>query len=96
MHNLLLTLALLLPVADHDDALHAIGQCPNGPNCPKPVRPQPKPEPSPEPLPHTPKPKPNANPLGLSDEEWQLCLVLGAVGAIALVVLGVNKSKADR
>lgn len=94
MHNALLLLALLLPVADHDDALHAVGQCPNGPNCPKPVRPQPKPEPAPEPLPH--KPKPPANPLGLSDEEWQLCLVLGGIGAIVLVVIGIRDAKEKR
>ncbi len=72
MHKTLLALALLLPLGEHDDALHAIGQCPNGPNCPKPNKPKPAPEPAPEPAPHKPRPARPILPdlgLGLSDED---------------------------
>lgn len=92
MHNLLLSLALLLPQADGEHYGHAPEQCPNKPG-PCPNKPKPAPEPAPEP-PH--KPKPHANPLGLSDEEWQLCLVLGGIGAIVLVVIGIRDAKEKR
>lgn len=96
MHKTLLALALLLPLGEHDDALHAIGQCPNGPNCPKPVRPQPKPapEPAPEP-PHKPKPHKPLLPdlgLGLADEDvLALLFAAGLIGA----ALYWNRAKAN-
>lgn len=84
LHKSLLMLAFLLPPpvvigqdraekqaawSAHDDAAHAAGQCPSGPNCP--VRPKPQPDPPPfDPKPDKPKPTPSPWPdLGLSNED---------------------------
>jgi len=93
MHNLLLGLALLLPLGEHDDALHAIGQCPNGPNCPKPNKPKPAPEPAPEPAPHKPnKPILPDLGLGLSDEDMIALLIATVLFGGALYW---NRAKAN-
>jgi len=94
MHNLLLSLALLLSVGEHDDALHAIGQCPNGPNCPKPNKPKPAPEPAPEPAPHKPnKPILPDLGLGLSDEDMIALLVATVLFGGALWYFVQNERK---
>lgn len=80
----------------HDDALHAIGQCPNGPNCPRPVRPSPKPSPVPTPAPEpVPTPDRNPNVLGLSDEEWQAVAVAVALLGGAVVYLVIRDRRTD-
>jgi hypothetical protein len=91
MHKTLLMTAFLLPPpvvigqdqaekqaawSAHDDAAHAAGQCPSGPNCPVRPKPQPAPSPAPEP-PHKPN-KPLVPDLGLSREDL-IALAFAAV-----------------
>lgn len=97
MHNLLLSLALLMPAGDGEHYGHPAEQCPNGPNSPKPCpnKPKPAPEPAPEP-PHKPKPHKPLLPdlgLGLSDQD---VLALAFAAAIVGAAIYWNRAKANQ
>lgn len=96
MHNLLLSLALLLPQADGEHYGHAPEQCPNKPGpCPNKPKPEPAPEPAPAPKPNNP-PRPMLPDLGLSQEDLIALAVAAAAIGVALYLASDGRRKLDR
>lgn len=91
MHKALLTLALLLPVADGEHYGHPAEQCPNGPNSPKPC--PNKPKPAPEPAPAPPKPKPDKPLIPDLSQYEDTAIWLVIVGCAALILYGLTQPK---